>query len=441
METEAILTFIYKTVNAYSQFEDYIEQQLQSNYNQGNISNGYLIKMEYFDYWKKYSSYDQIKFKIRGKNYRDARQIIYEYRRTNNYRKYQADADQVVFYSAEDLYDEVKGKKKAFVLIDEFFWKLICTERGLNEQGGMNYSIGKNTINFYFSQNEKCQVETYDNIIDETKRIYLPEKINNINFRRKNEPEELELQKILLLYAFEQEMKNKINNLTYREKRFNNYYLISKEWILEYKRCYHYEEMSKMIRKKESLRNVLNQGFEHAKQNLGNIIGKISVNKSAKNNFPPSLKNNNTFLCERDEVKFNDGSIISYWKNFEIVNEDLKNLLSASELHEYKFENASDAKCLITSGKVIIDLSNDDYNENKYAYEIGIISNMDMLYNDEYIFKYEDEEGKNESLNYLKNSDFLKFQKENIDLGINLECELVKDGYAYGSAFKIPPHD
>ena len=282
------------------------------------------------------------------------------------------------------------------------------------------------------------KLKDYDNIIDETKRLFLPEKNN---YRRKNEPEELELQKILLLYAFEQEMKNKINNLTYREKRFNNYYLISKEWILEYKRCYHYDEMSKMIRKKESLRNVLNKGYNFAKQNLGNIISKISVNKSAKKNFSDSLSNNNTFLCERDEVKFSDGSIISYWKDFEIVNEDLKNLLSKSELHGYVFENASDAKCLITSGKVIIDLSNDDYNENKYACEIGIVSNMDMLYNDEYIFKYEDEEGKNENINYLRNNDFLNFQKENIDLGINLECELVKDGYAYGSAFKIPPHD
>ena len=236
-------------------------------------------------------------------------------------------------------------------------------------------------------------------------------------------------------------MKNKINNLTYRDKRFSNYYLISKEWIQEYKRCYHYDEMSKMIRKKESLRNVLNKGYSYAKENLGNIISKISVNKSAKKNFPENLRNNNTFLCERDEVKFNDGNIISYWKNFEIVNEDLKNLLSTSELHGYDFENASDAKCLITSGKVIIDLSNDDYNENKNAFEIGIVSNMDMLYNDEYIFKYEDEEGKNESLNYLRNNNFLNFQKENIDLGINLECELAKDGYVYGSAFKIPPHD
>ncbi len=440
METEAILTFIYKTVTTYSQFEDLIQQKLQSNYNQSNISNGYLIKMEYFDYWKKFSSYDQIKFKIRDKNYRDAKQIIYEYRRINNLRSYQPDAEQIVFYSAENLFDSVKGEKKAFVLIDEYFWRLICIERGLNEQGGMNYSAGKNTITFYFGQNEKCEITTYDNIINENKRIFLPEKIN-YDIRRKNGPEELELQKILLLYAFEQEMKNKINNLTYREKFFSNYFLISKEWIQEYKRCYHYDEMSKMIRKKESLKSVLNQGYSYAKENLHNIISKISVNKSAKKNFPDNLRNNNTFLCERDEVKFNDGNIISYWKNFEIVNEDLKNLLSTSELHGYDFENASDAKCLITSGKVIIDLSKDDYNENKYACEIGIVSNMDMLYNDEYIFKYEDEEGKKENLNYLRNNNFLRFQKENINLGINLECELAKDGYAYGYAFKIPPHD
>ena len=111
METEAILTFIYKTVNAYSQFEDFIEQKLQSSYSQSNIMNGYLIKWEYYDYWRKYSNYDQLKFKIKDKNYRDAKQIIYEYRRKNTIRNYQADAEQIVFYSAESLYDAVKGER------------------------------------------------------------------------------------------------------------------------------------------------------------------------------------------------------------------------------------------------------------------------------------------------------------------------------------------
>ena len=64
-----------------------------------------------------------------------------------------------------------------------------------------------------------------------------------------------------------------------------------------------------------------------------------------------------------------------------------------------------------------------------------------MLYNDEYLFDYDNEEAKNDNLHYFKN-DFLNFQKENLNLSVDLECELLsKEGYSYGTAFKIPPHD
>ena len=86
-------------------------------------------------------------------------------------------------------------------------------------------------------------------------------------------------------------MKNKINNLTYRDKRFSNYYLISKEWILEYKRCYHYDEMSKMIRKKESLRNVLNKGYNWAKENMDYETFRKKI-KSLNYTYPESFIKN-----------------------------------------------------------------------------------------------------------------------------------------------------
>ena len=64
-----------------------------------------------------------------------------------------------------------------------------------------------------------------------------------------------------------------------------------------------------------------------------------------------------------------------------------------------------------------------------------------MIYYDEFIFFYEDEESKNDNLSKFKN-DYLKFQKENLNFGINLECELYsQNGYAYGIAYKIPPHE
>ena len=64
-----------------------------------------------------------------------------------------------------------------------------------------------------------------------------------------------------------------------------------------------------------------------------------------------------------------------------------------------------------------------------------------MIYNDEFIFKYDSDQAKNDHLNYFK-KDFLNFQRENLNFGIDLQCELLSnDGNAYGTAYKIPPHD
>ena len=469
MEEEAVYTFIYKTVREYYQYEDYIEQKLQEDYHRPKTNEGYLIDKKYYDYWKKFTNYDEIKNKIKNRDYLDAKPIIYQYRRANNLKVYQNDAKQYLFYTSEDLINAL-NQGKSFVLINQNFWFLICTQKGLRERGGAIYILGKNKITFVFSQIDNCQIVTYDNIIDNSNEIYQKgdnsNRIQNNNYNKRyiNSPnnsfnnsinnsfnnnnnnnfneEELELRKILLLYAYEQEIKKKINNLKYKDNDFKTYFLISKDWILEYKRCYRYDEICRMIQKKDDLKVLLNNGYEQAKRNMHLILKKISFNNNnAKKYFPENLRNNNTFLSERYEAKINNQYIISYWKNFEIVNEDLKDLLSISESHKYNFQGASEANCLICSGKVIIDLSKDDYNKNNYVYEIGLISNNDMLYYEEYIFRYEDEESKNDNLNYFKN-DFLNFQREKLNFGIDLECDLLnQSGYAYGTAFKIPPHE
>ena len=96
----------------------------------------------------------------------------------------------------------------------------------------MRYSLDKNMIKFYFGEFDFCEIITNDNIIDQSKEI----RSTGFDVVRQSDKEEKELEKLLLLYAYEQEMKGKINNLTYRETEFNNYYLISKEWITRYKK-------------------------------------------------------------------------------------------------------------------------------------------------------------------------------------------------------------
>ena len=439
MEHESVYTFIYKTVKSYFPFQAYIEEKLQLNNTRDKISECYLIDKRYFDYWKKFSNYDEIKNLIYKRDYNSARKIITQYRQNNRYRKYQADAIQYIFRSPDELYNALKNEGKSFVLIDNNFWELICTEKGLKESGGMNYLIGKNCITFYFPQNGKCKIITDDNIIDNYKEIFINKDNDNSFINEKSE--ESELEKIILLYAFEQEIKNKINNITYKENMFKDYFLISKEWILEYKKYYNFDEISRMIQKKKDLRQLLNKGYNEAKRNMRLILKKIVFNQYyLKKEFPEILKNNNTFLSEREEVTINNQSTIYYWKNFEIVNNDLKDLLSNSSVHGYNFLNSSQAKCLISSGKVIVDISDDDYNKDS-ALEIGIINNSDMIYNDEFIFKYDSDQAKNDHLFYFKN-DFLNFQRENLNFGMDLQCELLSnDGNVYGTAYIIPPYD
>ena len=431
MEHESIYTFIYKTVKTYFPFQAFIEDKLQLNNIRDKISECYLIDKRYYDYWKKFSNYDEIKNLIYKRDYNSAKKIIAQYRNNNRYRKYQPDAIQYIFNTPEELYNALKNEGNSFVLIDNNFWQLICTEKGLKERGGMNYLIGKNCITFYFPQNEKCRIITDDNIIDNYKEISINKDNDSIN----DNSEEAELEKIILLYAFEQEMKNKINNLTYKENMFKDYFLISKDWILEYKKYYNFDEISRMIQKKKDLRQLLNKGYNEAKKNMRLILKKIVFNQYyLKKEFPEILRNNNTFLSEREEVTINNQSVIFYWKNFEIVNNDLKDLLSGSTIHRYNFLNSSQAKCLISSGKVIVDISDDDYNKENVL-EIGILNNSDMIYNDEFIFKYDNDQDKNDHLFYFKN-DFLKFQRENLNFGMDLQCDLLSnDGNVYGTAY------
>ena len=435
---EAVLTFIYKTIKAYSQYQEYIEQKLQGKFVKDKKMEGYLINKEYISYWQKFSDYEDLKDLIASNNYQNIRSTLYKYRKSNKYQKYQADAQQVIFNSPEELYKAVKRENRAYILIDYNFWQLICTEKGLKERGKVIYSLDKNAITFYFNEFDYCQIVTEDNVIDSSKEI----KSTGFDVVRQSDKEERELEKLLLLYAYEQEMKNKINNLTYKETEFVNYYLISKEWISQYKKYYHYYEICKMIQGKDELKNTLNRGYEEAKRNINDALKHISFKeKSKKKEFPEELKNNNTFLCEREDVLISKKYNVSFWRNFELVNEDLKNKFMYSEANGYAFESVSDARCLITCGKIIIDLSKDDYNENTNACEIGTINNTDMLFNDEYIFRYDNEEAMFENLNFAT-QDFLDFQRDYLNMGSDFECELLsKEGSAYGIGYKIPPHD
>jgi hypothetical protein len=447
-ERECEYRFIYNTVRAYKRFEDDLKRELsEEKDDDDDIENermkGYLIDKKYLNYWKKFTDYDSIKNKIYKKNYNNARSIIKQYRDNNYIKDYQSDASQKDYYSPFAFYKDIKMKGKQYFLVDENFWKLICFDNLMNEEGKTNYYIDKNKIIFSFGQRGKVEMETEDNILRDSKEMILRD-VDNFEEQIREDDEEahiLEMKKLILLYAYEQDLKNKINNLKYSDNHFKDYYLISKEWMEQYKQYYHFDELSKLINQNPKIRNVLNNGYEEAKKYIEYVLSKINLTrKKPKDTFPEILKNENTFLSEGGNININNRDI-TFWKNFEIVNEELKDLLRTSEINQYDIERVSSAKGLITGGKIILDLSNDQNNEGNYALEIGTIRNNDMIFVDEYIFQYDNEVDKNNNLNFFKDKFYL-FQKDELNFGINLKCNLISDnGDIYGTAFKIPPHE
>ena len=138
-ERECEYRFIYNTVRAYKRFEDDLKRELSEKKDDDDIENermkGYLIDKKYLNYWKKFTDYDSIKTKIYKKNYNNSRSIIKQNRDNNCIKDYQSDANQKEYYSPFVFYKDIKMNGKQYFLVDENFWKLICFDNLMNEEG------------------------------------------------------------------------------------------------------------------------------------------------------------------------------------------------------------------------------------------------------------------------------------------------------------------
>lgn len=442
---EPELTFVYKTVLAYSKYEDYTVQKLQGKYPKNKIYEGYLIDKKYMDYWRKYTDYDSLKQMVQCTQYPSARASIYKYRKTNRYKGYQPDAQQKVFNKAEDLFESVRAGHNSYVLIDYNFWNLICEESRIKERGAMRFALDYEKLTFYFGEFDYIQISTKDNIIDSTKEMTF----SGSDIVREEDKVEEELKKLLLLFAFEQEMKRKICKKTFKDNKFQEYFFISEEWISQYKSFYHYNEICKMIEKNEKLQTMLCNGFDEARKNLPLIVRNINIKD--KKGFPENLRDNNTFLVERVEQNISpinkstsnnkeSSNKLSFWRNFQPVNKELKDLFSYSDAHQYAFNDSSFSACLITGGKFIINLSMDEFNPTEFALEVGSININNFCFKDEYLLHYQGSDALSEDLYYIQ-GDFDKYEKEYLVFGKRLEVDLLsKEGKVYGRGFKIIEH-
>ena len=248
-----------------------------------------------------------------------------------------------------------------------------------------DYLIFSNEISPLFDSNEKKIGTAYKYI--STKNDYINEDINdNIC---------LDLRKILILYVNYQILK------TQNENSFNEYYLVSKKWIQNYKNYYDFDTVYKEFEKNSNVKNIIASLTDFTEDNfisdrkvvlILNSLPKPILNKLIEREklFSKEYKNDKEKILPIAPLEYSDNNmqnIIFYYNDFEIID---------SKIYKYLFEKldtviytdtrlffmksgamkneAEKVLCLFDKKRIIIKLINDNANinsEGKYVLYIG----------------------------------------------------------------------
>ena len=135
--------------------------------------------------------------------------------------------------------------------------------------------------------------------------------INIVNLNKAHETKEMIiLKKLILLYAFEKHLIQLINSPIKDEYDINEYYLINKDWINDYKTKFNYQKITKIL---DDMK--LTYSYKGYCINLDEILDKI---KSNKNNYNILFNLNNIETSHNNMI-----NILSKEKEFfPLINEN-----------------------------------------------------------------------------------------------------------------------
>ena len=166
----------------------------------------------------------------------------------------------------------------------------------------------------------------------------------------------LEIRKLFLLYMHYKQLNNKLSN-NYSNyinndnidvnNLFDEYYIINKDWILEYKKYYNFDQISSELNKIPLSQQIFNNIKEDQKNIENSITDKkliLIIKKLSKNivkdfnekekNFNINYKNNNIKSPELLGFEYfkpnNQKNQLLYYNNFEILSFSLYNYLFSS---------------------------------------------------------------------------------------------------------------
>jgi len=435
--------------------EDYVITNEQNNTKLKYVFRNYnldcfIIDKKYLDEFRKATNFDKLTQILKDNTEENKNKFKKELAEYLNENPYRFDEEEIKLYSTED---ELKGIVNNFNSYS-FVNKEICEIMGVPEDmlNSNVVKISKNSVNtaLFFSKNnfiisinmDKNKKENITNENDEknkTKEIEAKDgKIEN--YKNLYYVEEITKKVFALLYFNEQNIQNKLEKKIKDIFNFKKYYLINNKWLEDYKKYFLYDKITKIISDEFTNKNFT---YKKIKYFLNDIIkskiGQISLSqetqisnyiRDAKNLkckiFKNKVKIKNDINNEQETLEAEEEEYFGYPINFNLIDEDLFNLLMKEEFFINVDDNLKEElsfNVLIGNNQIIINNKKTEDNEEKFKYS------YEYLF---YIRKEEDNENKYDLqyiINCNKKEDFFNTLEKIINEGLgkyvsNLEVDL-----------------
>ena len=351
----------------FTQIKDYYEyeKKFENNLKKENITKyeeGYLVDDNWFNKWKEYNDYSNIKsnYLLDQKPKKKIIDWIIYIQQLNKEKKNILETPKINKYKNKNQLESFLRKNKLVVLDTSMisFWPSLL-------QNKIYYYLYKNKIHFYFENQDSLILDIKDNII----QLKNEDNIENINL--------LQLAKV---FYFRKNLSREIFSEHKIKSLNNSIILIKKEIIHQYLDYFDYETLNNFL-------NNINIDYKNLEKKFGMILDRIKHNI---NDYYEELKlkeialslnfSGQEYYLKPNSIKCY-GKIFSYISDFEIIDEDI--FIFFREKLMIKDKQVIKGEYLAEDGKIFLSYC---YGATNF-YQIGCLNFTDGKFILEYILE------------------------------------------------------
>ena len=433
----------------------------------------YIIDKKYLDEFRKATNFDQLTQILKDNTEEDEKKFKEELIKYLNENPYKFGEEKLKLYSTEDELKEIVKNFNYYSFVNKEICELMgVTEDMLNcnvvkiSKNSSNTALLFSKNNFIVSINiDKNKKENIVNENDEKNKNKIIEvKDGEIGKEYKNlyYVEAITKKVFALLYFNEQNLQNKLQKKIKDIYNFKKYYLINNKWLKEYKEYFLYDKITKIISDEFSNKNFT---YNKIKYFLNDIIkskiGQINLGQETKiSNYLRDAKNlkckiiesnkkiKNDNNNEQETVELEEDEKYSFPSNFNLIDEDLFNLLIKEEFFinvDDKLKEALSFNALIGNNQIIINNKKTEKNVEKFKYSHEYLfyskneennEGKDNIINENKIIDLNDDKNKNKNKDNFMIVKNKGLEFKNDKKKVEIKFEIIKENLQFNAIIK-----